>query len=163
MLAKEKINEIVNLIKEKKILFLKFEEYSHELLKADVENMIEFDGKRQMIRKEIESLDKHLVGIYENEADADRIYRAVKNKENRSDVEAEYLEIFDEAQTLFTIIYRIQENEKLVMEHLMNCKAELLGQIKEANQTSKVAGYLKSMSDNTIPEGSLLSPNSRKM
>lgn len=161
MLSKEKISQIVELIQQKKALFTKFMEVSQKMLVSDIDTLVILDEQRTDLRNQIDELDITLKKVYENEADADYIYRVLKNQENKGEIPLEYGEIFDASQSLYSLIYQIKENEVQVLAHLNLAKEKLLKQIKENQQSGKVVGYLKSLDQKDIPEGSLLSEGSR--
>ena len=161
MLAKEQVVTIVELVYKKKELFKDFMMISQEMVHGDLDLLVELDERRTEIRTKLETLDDELKKIYETDSDADYIVRVLKNAENRGDVYDEYLSIFDASQELLSIAYRVKENEELVMANLNKCREQLMEQIKDNQQSSKVIGYLKSLDQNVVPEGSLLSPNSR--
>lgn len=161
MLARNQVVSIVELINKKKELFKDFMMISQEMVHGDLDLLVELDERRTEIRLKLEALDEEMKQIYENESDADYIVRVLKNVENRGDVCNEYLEIFDASQDLLSIAYRVKENEEQVMANLNKCREQLMEQIKDNQQSSKVIGYLKSLDQNVVPEGSLLSPNSR--
>lgn len=161
MLAKEQVVTIIEFVCKKKELFKDFMMISQEMVHGDLDLLVELDERRTEIRNKLEAIDEELKQIYESESDADYIVRVLKNVENRGDVCDEYLPIFDASQELLSIAYRVKENEELVMANLIKCRQQLMEQIKDNQQSSKVIGYLKSLDQNIVPEGSLLSPNSR--
>lgn len=161
MLAKEQVVSIVELVNKKKELFKDFMVISQEMVHGDLDLLVELDERRTEIRVKLEALDEEMKKIYESDSDADYIVRVLKNVENRGDVCDEYLSIFDASQELLSIAYRVKENEELVMANLNKCREQLMEQIKDNQQSSKLIGYLKSLDQDVVPEGSLLSPNSR--
>lgn len=161
MLSNENISLIIHRIGEKKVLFQEFMIKSQEMVGSEFDDLVRLDEERNLIRSKIEVLDEEIKKIYENESDADYIVRVLKNVENRGDVPNEYLQLFDVSQDLISLIYRIHENETQVLTHLNVCKEKLLEQIKENQQASKVVGYLKALDETSLPEGSMLSNNSR--
>ena len=161
MLAKEQVVAIVELVYKKKELFKDFMVISQEMVHGEFDLLMELDERRTEIRVKLEALDEEMKSIYESDSDADYIVRVLKNVENRGDVCDEYLSIFDASQELLSIAYRVKENEELVMANLNKCREQLMEQIKDNQQSSKLIGYLKSLDQNVVPEGSLLSPSSR--
>ena len=129
----------------------------------EIEDLFLLDEKRMELVNQMQSVDKMIKNIYENESDADSISRAISNSDNRSDVNEKYLPIFDKSQKIFMIVSKLQTFQENFDIKLLQLKKELLGEMKQNNQSGKVIKYLNAMDQQVIPTGSLISSGSRKI
>ncbi|MBR3839572.1 MAG: hypothetical protein IKM20_00365 [Erysipelotrichales bacterium] len=157
------VEEILKLLCQKEELLKKFEKISEQMISNEIEELLVLDEERMKLIAEMQSIDKMIKSIYENESDADSISRAISNLDNRSEVNEKYLPIFDKAQQLFMIVSKLQSFQENLDLKLLQLKKELLGDIKQNNQSGKVVKYLNAMDQQMIPTGSLISSGNRKI
>lgn len=151
------VERIVELLKEKEALLLKFEEISKLMVGDDTDLLESLDDERLLVLEEMKDLDLLIKKTYENDIDADKIGRAISNQDDRANVDPKYIAIFDKAQENFVIISRLQTFQENFINHLSDLKAKLLVEMKQNNQQGKVVKYLNAFDNQVIPEGSLLS------
>ena len=157
------IEEILKLLDQKEDLLRQFEKISEQMIGDEIEDLFVLDEKRMELVNQMQSVDKMIKNIYENESDADSISRAISNSDNRSDVNEKYLPIFDKSQKIFMIVSKLQTFQENFDIKLLQLKKELLGEMKQNNQSGKVIKYLNAMDQQVIPTGSLISSGSRKI
>ena len=149
--------EIVNLIEQKIQMMKEFETISSSMVIDDIDAIEALDERRLAIVEKLKNIDKEIKNSYENSPNADCIYRAIRNEEDRCNVAKELLPIFDKAQEMYIEVSRIKSFQEDFSRHLDELKLNLLNHIKENKQNSKVTKYLNAMDQQVIPEGSLLS------
>lgn len=157
------VNKVLDLLNQKEGLLIRFEEISQKMSGSDIDELIEFDEQRVKLIEEMQNIDKMIKKVYENESDADKIGRAISNADDRSNVEEQYLPVFDKAQAIFARVSRLVSFQESLQIKYKELKEELLKDIKQNNKNAKVVKYLNAMDEQMVPAGSLLSNDNRKI
>lgn len=157
------VEEILKLLNKKEELLLEFESISKQMASDEIEELLTLDEERMKLIEEMRNVDNMIKNVYENDSDADSISRAISNSDDRSNVNEKYLVIFDKSQQLFMIISKLQSFQENLDIKLQQLRKELLGDLKQNNQSGKVIKYLNAMDQQVIPAGSLISSGNRKI
>lgn len=156
------IQEIVNNLEQKKVLMSQFEQLSESLLVSEIDQLESLVDQREEIIQQVNELDNQLERIPLYQKDMETIQNAIKNRMNRSDINSEYLPIFDKGQEIFAVVNRIAKMELLIASHLEDCRKDLEEKLKESNNLPKIRKYLDTI-PNEIEDGFLLKSGSKKI
>jgi len=151
------MNEIkvtMDLLHQKKELFLSYEQTTNQMLDCDIEEMEIFFNRREELIEKIDAINAKIAQAAEQDTSS-VLLQAIKNKCARNDLPEHLLCVFDLSQTVFSVINRISNIEPQIMARLMQSKTELENLIKSTNNTPKIAKYLNTVNP-TYESGTFL-------
>ena len=118
------VEEILKLLDQKEELLRQFEKLSEQMIGDEIEDLLVIDEQRMELIIQMQSIDKLIKNVYENESDADSIYRAISNLDDRSNVNEKYLPIFDKSQVIFMIVSKLQTFQENLDIKLLQLKKD---------------------------------------
>lgn len=144
------IQPILDLLAQKKKLFLQFEQASEAMCFCPVDEMDEHMCERLELQQKIQELDEQLAPLYQAVPGAQR---AVSHADERELLSPELAELYDAALSVKGVVNRILLNEPTLLERVQLERGTLLQKLEETRQSSSsvAKGYYKTMSTGQRP------------
>lgn len=140
--------DIIKLLEEKKILFGQFESVTEEMLTDspdDIDLVVECVEERELLKEQIDELDKKIRQTAERSEDGALLIRASKNQCDYTELHPGQREVFETGQELFGVISRIKNMEPQIQKNMELMMSVLRERIKKNNSNSRFTGYINSM------------------
>lgn len=139
------IDELIRLLNEKKELFIQYEIYTGRLTECPVEDIEEYITQRGALANQIDKITDAIKCLCAGEKNGDALLAAINNTCKYDEVTQEGRALFSKGQEIFSVISRISEQEKQITPRMEELRTELLGKIKNASNTPKIAKYLSGL------------------
>ncbi len=141
---------IVDLLYQKKSLFLQFEQESEAMCFCPVDEIDLHMCERLKLQQKIQEIDEQLVPLYETVPGA---AQAVAHASDRDTFSPDLAEVYDASLSIKGVLNRILLNEPTLMERVQLERSALLQKLEESRQSSSsvAQGYYKSMSTGHRP------------
>lgn len=141
---------IVDLLQQKKSLFLQFEQESEAMCFCPVEEIDLHMCQRLRLQQDIDEIDRQLIPLYEAVPGA---AQAAAHETDRTCLPGDLLAVYDAALSVKGVLNRILQNEPTLLERVRLERDGLLQKLEESRQSSSSVanGYYKSMSTGHRP------------
>ena len=130
----EETQRILELLEQKKALFIRFERHTEEMLTCPAEELEELVARREQLITQIDALDRAVRDAAAGSPLAPDILRAVQNQGDRGDLRREVLPLYDAAAGIRTVACRLMETEAQASVRLRLEQERILELIKSANR-----------------------------
>ena len=145
---RETAEEMVELLREKKELFEKFESVTEQMMTdsfEEIENVLKCVEQRERLRGQIDSLDQRLYETAMQSPKGELLLKASKNLCDYSELQQEFQMVFSAGQEIFRIISRIQNADPQINKNMETMREALRERIKENKKNTKFTGYMNNM------------------
>lgn len=143
----DKITHICQILEDKRELFLEYEKATQALLQCDAEDAENYITKRGKLANEIDELTEAFARACDGEPAKELLLETASGKADFSGVPSEYQCIYYSGQNMRSVIGRIAESEKQVIERLESLRDEAREAIKQNQDIPKIKKYLTDLSD----------------
>lgn len=142
----EQINQIIQILTEKNVLFSQYEEVTDLLVKFDPDKAEDLVNEREQISNKIKKINQEIKSICDSSERGGDIRSAMYNKMNWSDCTEEYQPIFKLGQDITACISRLRRKEITIKEKAEFTIETIKEQIKKQNTggLGKSAKYYRS-------------------
>ena len=128
------IDQFTKLIKEKHILFSRFEKVTEEMLFCNANELERLLTDREWLIDQINRIDEKMICCYESAETGQKLKETVFNEGNPDDLDEDFFEIHNLASQTRSIVTRLTETETQVGIRLRLELEQILTQIKSTNR-----------------------------
>jgi hypothetical protein len=138
----EELEEILDLLREKKELFVIYEDMTIKLLSCEFEETDDLIYERSCVAKKIDAVDNKIQKL-SNSDESGVVKTALKNTCTRGELPGCLQIIFDVSQKIFSIVNRIKNMNDEIAERILIEQKEILSEIRQINtgQEAKAAKF----------------------
>ena len=141
------ITQICLLLEQKKNKFLEYEQATMEMLHCDADDIEEYITKRGILANEIDGISEEIGRVCNQEPNGQLYFQAAAAAVNFDEILPEMHPIYELGQQTRSVVARIMNSDKQVVERLELLKAEALAKIKENQNLPKIKKYLSDLGD----------------
>ncbi len=133
---------VSQLLEEKKAKFLEYEEATRAMLTCDADSVEHYITLRGSLANEIDQINEQIGRASDEAANGNLLLDTAMTRVNFEHIPPEYKPIFEEAQAVGSVAFRIQELDKQVMERLAQLREEAREGIRQNQNLPKIKKYL---------------------
>lgn len=148
------ISELCTLLEAKKELFLRYEEVTLAMLDCGMDDVEHYITERDKIATDVEAVVEEMARLCAEEPGGHQMLEASEARVDFAKVPSEYHCLYYGGQAVRSIISRIMESDKQVVERLRVWRDEALEAIRQNQNMPKIKKYLTDLTD-TKSESSL--------
>lgn len=144
----ETLDKMIELLRDKKELFLQYERETQKLVTEDIEavdQIAEAVETREELIRQIDAIDAKLRETAAASGSAARLYEIAKNRCDYGTLNGEEQQLFQDGQQIYTVMTRIKETEERAREGMARITGALQEKIRQSNTNTRFSGYLKQM------------------
>lgn len=146
----DRIIQLCTLLEKKIDLFSEYEKDTLELIKCEPEDMEHYTIHREALANEIDDLQEEIGRLCDADPNAKLLYDTTNAKLPYSQVPPEWHPVFERAQNMLSVISRIQQSDKQIIERMEKIREDAQDKIKQNQHMPKIKKYLTDLS--TKPE-----------